>query len=802
MKTKLPFFLLALALFAGLTPAARAAVAFTVTPATTSNTYSGPVTLQVTGLTNAETVVVQKFLDVNANGTIDAGDQLWQQFKLTDGQAGMVIGGVTNINVPGDTDGSANSQITARLNFQADFAQTLVGKYVFRLSSPGGHFTAITKSFTVTNFPFTQKFTGTVASNGVAVPNAAVILFQGSGNSLAKGNLTPVGGAVANNSGVYTIAAPAGTYMLTAFRTNFIADSAAAANLVLGSGATLNTNLNLMAAPRSISGKVVDAANASLGLPGLLVPVLTQEGLLAVCFTDTNGNFTAQVSSNRWYLQNDSSGPAFLGYVTLQNGMAVDTTTGSVSGVTMTMPKATALFYGTLKDNLGNPLPATVAIGAGDNNYGLYQADGYTDANGNYVTAAIGGLGADDPWQVQVDNSSSHPNYIFSQPAFDQNGGTNIAVGQAVPANFTAILATSQITGQVQFEGGPVPNVQIFAYANIGGVDYSAQVDTDAGGNYSLNVANGNWSVSVSCQGGNDSLDNVLGNGNYLCPDNQNVNIAGSNETANFTVQSCAGVQIITSSPLPSAQQGNAYYLQLQAVDCDNNYVWSLNDPTNFPSGLGLSFDPAGEIFGTPTGSGAFAFSVHVDDGNGHATDTNLLLTITPATSPLQITTTSLTNGTIGVPYNALLSATGGQAPYNWSLAAVSQPLPPGLDVQTYYPLPGLSIGSVAGLPTATGRYQFTVEVTDANSATANKILSIAINPQPVLGLPAWLTNRFQMLLTGASNQNYTVQMSTNLTSTNWVTLYTTNNPAANNFILPDPNATNRQRFYRILLGP
>ena len=87
-----------------------AAVAFSVTPSTVSNTYNGTITLQVTGLTNGETIVVQKFLDANTNGVVDASDWLVQQFSLTDGQVGMSIGGIVNSNVPGDTDatGGAN----------------------------------------------------------------------------------------------------------------------------------------------------------------------------------------------------------------------------------------------------------------------------------------------------------------------------------------------------------------------------------------------------------------------------------------------------------------------------------------------------------------------------------------------------------------------------------------------------------------------------------------------------------------------------------------------------------------------
>ena len=71
------------------------------------------------------------------------------------------------------------------------------------------------------------------------------------------------------------------------------------------------------------------------------------------------------------------------------------------------------------------------------------------------------------------------------------------------------------------------------------------------------------------------------------------------------------------------------------------------------------------------------------------------------------------------------------------------------------------------------------------------------------LGTTASLNgNEFQMLLTGPPNQNYTVQMSTNLSSTNWVSLFITNNATTNSFLLNDTKATNQQRFYRILIGP
>src|SRR5450759_260587 len=217
---------------------ALAAVTFTITPSAVSNTYSGLITLSIGGLTNTETVVVQKFLDLNTNGVIDGTDWLVQQFNLTDGQAGMVIGGVTNFNVPGDLNATPGA-ITAQLNFQnGDFVQNIVGKYLYKLSSPVGHFTPLTNLFNVTNFPFAQKITGNVVSNGTSttLSNAVVILMPGP-------NSSPVAGAVANNAGSYTIQVPPGTYMLAAFRSNYLANFATAPIITLGGGATITTNL-------------------------------------------------------------------------------------------------------------------------------------------------------------------------------------------------------------------------------------------------------------------------------------------------------------------------------------------------------------------------------------------------------------------------------------------------------------------------------------------------------------------------------------------------------------------------------
>jgi hypothetical protein len=846
---------------------ALAAVTFTITPSVVSNTYSGLITLSIGGLTNTETVVVQKFLDLNTNGVIDGTDWLVQQFALQDG-TNFVIGGVTNFNVPGDLNATPGA-VTAQLNFQnGDFAQNIIGKYLFKLSSPVGHFAPLTNQFAVTNFPFAQKITGNVVSNGTSttLPNAVVLLMPGPDSS-------PVAGAVANNAGSYTIQVPAGTYLPVAFRSNYLCNFSTPPVIALGGGATVTTNLILTNATASISGRVVDAANSSLGLPGIMLPMQSTNGLMGIGFTDTNGNFNVGVRSGQWKVKGDDTTLIVHGYLGLQNGTNV---TAGATGVTLTVPKATALIYGSVKDNLGNPLVG-LDVYANDNN-NLYQTDGYTDASGNYVLGVLG-LGSSDSWYVQANGNNQLTNYIFTQ----ENINGNINAGQAVLQNFTAVLATNYITGNVKFNGNPIGSVGVWASATINSVDYFQYVNADGSGNYSLNVANGSWTVGLETCCGNSSLDGILGSGNYQSPTNQSATINNNNATNKFRVQPCGGVQILTTS-LPDGQGGVFYGLTLQGSTCSGQLNWTLNDPQNFPTSLGFSQN--GAIQGTPDTSGTYNFSVQLDDGNGHTTNQNLSLYIAPASTPLAVTTTSpLPNGTNGTFYTQTIQASGGQTPYSWSIPNYSADPPPNLTLATngvlsgtlattgifnfdvavtdgaattvyqtlsvYIvnpPLPPLLItnaslpngnvgaaysaqlgatggqspynwqlatgsanppagltlyasGLISGTPTTNKVSTFKVQATDANFTTTNKVLSITINSKPVLDLPGWLTNQFQMRLTGASNQNYTVQMSTNLSSTNWISLFITNNTATNSFLLTDPNATNQQRFYRILIG-
>ena len=97
----------------------------------------------------------------------------------------------------------------------------------------------------------------------------------------------------------------------------------------------------------------------------------------------------------------------------------------------------------------------------------------------------------------------------------------------------------------------------------------------------------------------------------------------------------------------------------------------------------------------------------------------------TPKPVPV-ITTSSLPDAPINLTYNVTLTATGGTAPYTWSLA--SGTLPPGLSLNADGTLTG---GASATPPSGTsanaGTYTITIKVSDSQSPPGNGTKSYTI---------------------------------------------------------------------------
>lgn len=175
----------------------------------------------------------------------------------------------------------------------------------------------------------------------------------------------------------------------------------------------------------------------------------------------------------------------------------------------------------------------------------------------------------------------------------------------------------------------------------------------------------------------------------------------------------------ITTLGLPAATVGTAYSQTLQAGGGVAPYTWTVS-AGSLPSGLSLAAG-SGVISGTPTASGISSFTIEVKDSESTPLTATVKLSITVNPTALVVTTSSLPAGTVGTAYSQTLQASGGVAPYTWSVSIGT--LPAGLSLA-----PGT--GVISGTPTAAASSNFTVEVKDSESTpeAASASLSITVN--------------------------------------------------------------------------
>jgi uncharacterized repeat protein (TIGR03803 family) len=180
----------------------------------------------------------------------------------------------------------------------------------------------------------------------------------------------------------------------------------------------------------------------------------------------------------------------------------------------------------------------------------------------------------------------------------------------------------------------------------------------------------------------------------------------------------------VQTKALPSAMVGNAYSQALTATGGTPPYTWSQLSGV-VPSGM--TFDPAtGVVSGTPDQFGDASLGVQVKDSASQPNTANGVVSLS-VKSGLVINTITLPKATVGIKYTQALSASGGKAPYTWSL--LSGTLPDGI---TFSP----STGVFSGTPTKAASASFSIQVKDSEGtpATYNGTVGLAVVP-PTLAI-------------------------------------------------------------------
>lgn len=179
------------------------------------------------------------------------------------------------------------------------------------------------------------------------------------------------------------------------------------------------------------------------------------------------------------------------------------------------------------------------------------------------------------------------------------------------------------------------------------------------------------------------------------------------------------------------------YTMTLSANGGVAPYTWSVLSgalPAN------LSLDPAtGQISGILSAVGSDSFTVQVIDSNGSVAQKSITLTVY---DPVNVSTTSLSDGYLDSVYCQPLAITGGKAPYNWSV--ISGSLPSGLTLNSL-------TGVITGTPIEVGSSIVTFQVVDANLSTSSREFIFTTYEAPTINTSelsdGYLTTPYNLML-------------------------------------------------------
>lgn len=163
------------------------------------------------------------------------------------------------------------------------------------------------------------------------------------------------------------------------------------------------------------------------------------------------------------------------------------------------------------------------------------------------------------------------------------------------------------------------------------------------------------------------------------------------------------GTGLTLTGVLPSVLLYDDYAATLKARAGQPPYAYTIVAGA-LPDGLYLD-RATGQITGTASAAGSFAFTVRVTDLSGAYVDRPFAITVTA--EPLTLSGNA-PNGTLGTAYAYSYTAAGGVPPRSFSIVAGG--LPGGVSLNT-------STGALSGTPTTGGSFVWTVRVEDSMGA-------------------------------------------------------------------------------------
>ena len=296
----------------------------------------------------------------------------------------------------------------------------------------------------------------------------------------------------------------------------------------------------------------------------------------------------------------------------------------------------------------------------------------------------------------------------------------------AAPGYTTQSISLSGTAQQISLSPTSIP-------AGTVGTVYSQTISASGGtAPYTFAVTAGSLPAGLSLSSAGAFSGTPTAGGSF----NFTITATDSTSTSNsqaYTLTVNAPTIALLPISLPAASVGISYSQSVTASGGTAPFTYAITAGA-LPGGLSLT--SAGSLSGTPTAAGTFNFTVTATDsstGSGPYTGSRAYALSVNAPT-IVVSPSTLPNPADGASYSQTVSASGGTAPYSYSVSAGS--LPAGLSLS--------STGSLSGTPTAAGTFSFTVTARDSTTGTGapftgSRAFSLVVNAPTVTLSPASL---------------------------------------------------------------
>jgi hypothetical protein len=694
-----------------------------------------PATLQ-SGLVQAtpstDTVAPKSQITVPTNGTqVLVGTTVNVTGTAAD-TGGGVVGGI-EISVNG---GNTWHPAVGRTSWTYAWTPSLPGSYTIQtratddsgnleIPSAGVAVAASTSAQTLTSLTLSassvsggKTVQGTVMLGQPAASGGVVVTFSSSNPSVAS-----VPSTVTVPSGQFSA-----NFTVTGFAVTVPTSVTISATYVATSSVTLTVTNALPPAPGTLGIDAVVAANqatpATTINSGIFSTAVGNELILALVGTDALSADVTVTSVTgaglTWTLVQRTN--TQLGTAEVWRALASTPIGSAAVSATLSQSVASSILVMSFAgvDTTGtNGSGAIGNIGSGNANPGSPTASLTTTRNNSIVLGvgtdwdnAIARVVGPNQTMLHQDLTALGDTYWMQmQSAPIPTSGTTVTINDTSPTsdryNLSIVEVRPELAGTLSISGTITPSTTSSGatLALSGGATETTTVS--GSGTYSFpSLVSGSYTVTPSKTG-------VV-----FTPPSQTLTLSGSNGTANFTAATLQSIAVTPATATVQAGKTESFtatgtYSDSSTQNITTQVSWSTSNPNV------ASVNSSGVATAIAGGSSSIIASQGVG-GTGISGSAALTVQATP----LVITTTTLPTGLQNQAYATTVAATGGTAPYTWSLANGTS-LPAGLSLS--------SNGQISGIPTVAGTGSFTVQVADGSSPQqiATQPLSIIITSPP-----------------------------------------------------------------------